>query len=112
MIRRPPRSTLFPYTTLFRSPTTATTSATDPHETTASGVTPRNRAIGTSTGSNSVAWRLYPRMGNKSAKDVEVVARGAAGVGRGGDTHVPEVSHSRRPGGNRVGAERPERHTA
>src|SRR2546430_8845873 len=24
MIRRPPRSTLFPYTTLFRSPTTAT----------------------------------------------------------------------------------------
>src|SRR5258708_11493684 len=25
MIRRPPRSTLFPYTTLFRSPTTAAT---------------------------------------------------------------------------------------
>src|SRR3712207_9237416 len=25
MIRRPPRSTLFPYTTLFRSPTTRTT---------------------------------------------------------------------------------------
>src|SRR2546430_7124878 len=27
MIRRPPRSTLFPYTTLFRSPTTARTAA-------------------------------------------------------------------------------------
>src|SRR5688572_31832723 len=27
MIRRPPRSTLFPYTTLFRSPTTRTSSA-------------------------------------------------------------------------------------
>src|SRR5258708_31878509 len=28
MIRRPPRSTLFPYTTLFRSPPTASTSPT------------------------------------------------------------------------------------
>src|SRR5204863_1616798 len=27
MLRRPPRSTLFPYTTLFRSPTTAGTSS-------------------------------------------------------------------------------------
>src|SRR2546430_5443359 len=30
MIRRPPRSTLFPYTTLFRSPTFLTLSATPP----------------------------------------------------------------------------------
>src|SRR2546427_11976658 len=29
MIRRPPRSTLFPYTTLFRSPTTCGVNATD-----------------------------------------------------------------------------------
>src|SRR5256885_15353033 len=29
MIRRPPRSTLFPYTTLFRSPSTATTEVID-----------------------------------------------------------------------------------
>src|SRR3712207_8049881 len=29
MIRRPPRSTLFPYTTLFRSPTRAKREATD-----------------------------------------------------------------------------------
>src|SRR3712207_8114271 len=28
MIRRPPRSTLFPYTTLFRSPSSSSTSAT------------------------------------------------------------------------------------
>src|SRR3712207_8116850 len=30
MIRRPPRSTLFPYTTLFRSPTAARSSASSP----------------------------------------------------------------------------------
>src|SRR5690349_23436536 len=30
MIRRPPRSTLFPYTTLFRSPTVATLESTVP----------------------------------------------------------------------------------
>src|SRR3712207_8469374 len=34
MIRRPPRSTLFPYTTLFRSQTTAPQQLTDPPRTT------------------------------------------------------------------------------
>src|SRR5260370_41428246 len=33
MIRRPPRPTLFPYTTLFRSPTPATDTTTDPGKT-------------------------------------------------------------------------------
>src|SRR2546425_5857720 len=31
MIRRPPRSTLFPYTTLFRSPTTSAERGRQPH---------------------------------------------------------------------------------
>src|SRR5438067_9994309 len=46
MIRRPPRSTLFPYTTLFRSPTSAP---------------PASRATSSASGSASVgcsAWRM------------------------------------------------------
>src|SRR2546422_4192066 len=45
MIRRPPRSTLFPYTTLFRSPTWRCASPTGRHEATAyfcRGVAPRS----------------------------------------------------------------------
>src|SRR5437899_6990040 len=37
MIRRPPRSTLFPYTTLFRSPDSGTGCATYNHQTQRSG---------------------------------------------------------------------------
>src|SRR2546430_10565154 len=42
MIRRPPRSTLFPYTTLFRSPSSATPVASD----TAPPCCPSGRASG------------------------------------------------------------------
>src|SRR3712207_8243686 len=40
MIRRPPRSTLFPYTTLFRSPPLSSTLS---HERTGKGASPRAR---------------------------------------------------------------------
>src|SRR2546427_13200796 len=49
MIRRPPRSTLFPYTTLFRSPVTL---STVPHET-----------------SNPIAYFLDCIRNNKPAED-------------------------------------------
>src|SRR5256885_3143008 len=40
MIRRPPRSTLFPYTTLFRSPASTTHQQLSAAEQAATGVTP------------------------------------------------------------------------
>src|SRR3989442_7654183 len=43
MIRRPPRSTLFPYTTLFRSPESAT--VTKQHRRRAIGLAPINGAV-------------------------------------------------------------------
>src|SRR2546429_2217630 len=53
MIRRPPRSTLFPYTTLFRSPLTyPTLPAADPHQVFAvipalqAAPRPQSRALG------------------------------------------------------------------
>src|SRR2546429_7142353 len=42
MIRRPPRSTLFPYTTLFRSPQTAHTIAAGTRHEPASSANPRS----------------------------------------------------------------------
>src|SRR2546422_5323067 len=44
MIRRPPRSTLFPYTTLFRSTITRSRCA---------------RSRGSSPGTNDITWRSY-----------------------------------------------------
>src|SRR5256885_11146964 len=44
MIRRPPRSTLFPYTTLFRSLATATTRSLDAYRAYLRGVAHLNRA--------------------------------------------------------------------
>src|SRR3712207_8827193 len=45
MIRRPPRSTLFPYTTLFRSkPVVATNALAEPRSTAGSSLTPRPRS--------------------------------------------------------------------
>src|SRR2546421_6930107 len=53
MIRRPPRSTLFPYTTLFRSPRGRTTCRRPPSHPTARGArrTSRARCVGTGTAS-------------------------------------------------------------
>src|SRR5256885_8102667 len=56
MIRRPPRSTLFPYTTLFRSATVATTAGhreDDPHR----------RAVVTLDDGSDVAYRDVRRFG-------------------------------------------------
>src|SRR5258708_22303464 len=44
MIRRPPRSTLFPYTTLFRSSSLASCSWSSPSTSSPSAVLPRNRS--------------------------------------------------------------------
>src|SRR5260221_6348765 len=44
MIRRPPRSTLFPYTTLFRSPSAAALSVRGPQWDGAGGLRPRTAA--------------------------------------------------------------------
>src|SRR2546429_6013009 len=43
MIRRPPRSTLFPYTTLFRSPGSCSTSAATPSISSSRELRPRRR---------------------------------------------------------------------
>src|SRR5260370_19924239 len=47
MIRRPPRSTLFPYTTLFRSPLTATSSTRRQFSLTPATARPSSRKQGT-----------------------------------------------------------------
>src|SRR2546430_12647058 len=47
MIRRPPRSTLFPYTTLFRSKTTALPQDAQPHATAHALLPPRSAATPT-----------------------------------------------------------------
>src|SRR2546422_2012353 len=56
MIRRPPRSTLFPYTTLFRSPLSRTTPATGPCSAASAGrggAAPEDRGDRKSTRLNS-----------------------------------------------------------
>src|SRR3712207_8621965 len=57
MIRRPPRSTLFPYTTLFRSPTATTLGRAAGHrgELGARGTVPRTSS-GDSVGSSWSPW--------------------------------------------------------
>src|SRR3712207_8115670 len=65
MIRRPPRSTLFPYTTLFRS---ATTSRARPHSASrprSTGRSPRPSATPTVGNPTSHAFRTRAR-GNRS----------------------------------------------
>src|SRR3712207_7435335 len=62
MIRRPPRSTLFPYTTLFRSSRRAVGSATSvaqasPATSTAPGPAPSTRATAASVGGGKSEWR-------------------------------------------------------
>src|SRR3712207_7874811 len=60
MIRRPPRSTLFPYTTLFRSPTrssVATTPLRSSSAPTAPGASPTSRASTTCSPSTASTWR-------------------------------------------------------
>src|SRR3989449_11166405 len=52
MIRRPPRSTLFPYTTLFRSPGSPNSSAASPNSSPIFPATPRTATKISSPGSN------------------------------------------------------------
>src|SRR2546430_5694771 len=54
MIRRPPRSTLFPYTTLFRSPTSTTPSARPPRTPARS---PVSKCAASSTSPPRPLWR-------------------------------------------------------
>src|SRR3712207_7629993 len=62
MIRRPPRSTLFPYTTLFRSEHSSSTKSQLPWR---SGRTPTNR-VGPARRLISTCWPDRPKLGNRS----------------------------------------------
>src|SRR2546422_8293864 len=53
MIRRPPRSTLFPYTTLFRSSASRSRSELNEEEGPAAAILPRRAAPGPTIGSRS-----------------------------------------------------------
>src|SRR2546426_8341489 len=71
MIRRPPRSTLFPYTTLFRSPSSAAAGE---------GGRPLYGAIDGTTGRASPAWRDFSfgeiyRVSNRGGDDAFSVPR-------------------------------------
>src|SRR5574340_469514 len=56
MIRRPPRSTLFPYTTLFRSPEVTCTSRGNPGFPASTRERPRESFFNTSRGQNPLPW--------------------------------------------------------
>src|SRR5438477_9669936 len=58
MIRRPPRSTLFPYTTLFRSPTKADTGAAHGAPLGDKEVAAARQALGWSTSTDRKSTRL------------------------------------------------------
>src|SRR3989441_12907996 len=89
MIRRPPRSTLFPYTTLFRSSTRASAKASQ------SGTRSTNRATRVRRSSSSGAGAVAPT----------VVMDGSSSCDRGllwGSTVAPILADSlRRLGGGR-----------
>src|SRR3712207_7952649 len=76
MIRRPPRSTLFPYTTLFRSPVHASTAH---HGTT----TPRTRS-GRRAGSRAARRR-------GAAGDAAASIQGCKGEARRSEEHTSEL---------------------
>src|SRR2546425_6081916 len=57
MIRRPPRSTLFPYTTLFRSPTGATAIEGSPLVTT---LRLKNEGVAGNSGGGPVSVQVFP----------------------------------------------------
>src|SRR5256885_8234572 len=89
MIRRPPRSTLFPYTTLFRS---------------AAPGTQRRVAVGLGGGRSVVGGRGAGPSGGDQA---------AAGAGRARRAVGPALAHARRRGDRRSRAvARSEEHTS
>src|SRR3712207_7094385 len=57
MIRRPPRSTLFPYTTLFRSRTKATSNAKTRPKSACASTNPMPRNINVRVCSKASGWR-------------------------------------------------------
>src|SRR3712207_9285486 len=68
MIRRPPRSTLFPYTTLFRSRGTATARDTAPARPDTSGGSTRGRHLATGPrGSGTAPGRGGPVAGDRKS---------------------------------------------
>src|SRR3712207_384098 len=80
MIRRPPRSTLFPYTTLFRSPSPAGTYRLTPSEPVAGGHGgPAPAAAGMVAG-RARATRLRPRRGDPGGLAGRRDRAGARGV--------------------------------
>src|SRR3712207_6869598 len=60
MIRRPPRSTLFPYTTLFRSERTVVTTTTTPTTKVTTVTTPRERVTTTTQARETVTTTTTP----------------------------------------------------
>src|SRR2546426_6675606 len=76
MIRRPPRSTLFPYTTLFRSPVGISTSASPPLATCSmiSPCLPRNDAKPKTVSRIERAWVMLPVTHRAAKKLLEVLA--------------------------------------
>src|SRR6266571_4870182 len=74
MIRRPPRSTLFPYTTLFRSPWRPATGSTSSYPTPAP--TPEDRkSIRLNSSHMSISYAVFCLKKKKGGMDIEEVAR-------------------------------------
>src|SRR2546427_5421215 len=67
MIRRPPRSTLFPYTTLFRSARTAGSAKVSAWERTGAAHTPR----GTRCSTHSAVEHLVPRRSEEHTSELQ-----------------------------------------
>src|SRR5258708_25310238 len=67
MIRRPPRSTLFPYTTLFRSPHPSCTRAGGTAHTGPGGTVPRH-------GARPGRWRCADRKGTRLNSSHQIIS--------------------------------------
>src|SRR2546426_7646482 len=75
MIRRPPRSTLFPYTTLFRSGSTA----------------PPGRRGGRRRSPRGSSWHRHPDDERRAAPGCAVDVHGAAEFGDRSEEHTSEL---------------------
>src|SRR2546430_17032780 len=87
MIRRPPRSTLFPYTTLFRSVPAGETMLARPSGTINCDVGARGGDISSVTTTSGIAWKVPGRVGDSGVvgagqyTDNDIGAAGSTGLG-------------------------------
>src|SRR2546422_7756531 len=105
MIRRPPRSTLFPYTTLFRSQDPVTRDEIEPRR---AGRASHGGAARRPTYSQSYGWEVGLPLPKRLAPLFRSRSGGSRGLGRGalaiGDSSDAQRAHLRRRDGRDRGA--------